>query len=25
VFSMLVGVWLTSGLWFISENGWPSP
>jgi hypothetical protein len=25
VFSVLVGVWLTSGLWFISENGWPSP
>jgi hypothetical protein len=25
VFSVLVGVWLTSGLWFITENGWPSP
>ena len=25
VFSLLVGVWLTSGLWFISENGFPSP
>jgi hypothetical protein len=25
VFTVLVGVWLTSGLWFISENGWPSP
>ena len=25
VFSTLVAVWLTSGLWFISENGWPSP
>jgi hypothetical protein len=25
LFSMLVGVWLTSGLWFINENGWPSP
>jgi len=25
VFSVLVGVWLTSGLWFISENGFPSP
>jgi hypothetical protein len=23
--TLLVGVWLTSGLWFISENGWPSP
>jgi hypothetical protein len=25
VFTLLVGVWLTSGLWFISENGIPSP
>ena len=25
VFTILVGVWLTSGLWFISENGVPSP
>ena len=25
VFSTLVGVWLTSALWFINENGWPSP
>jgi hypothetical protein len=25
VFSVLVGVWLTSGLWFITENGFPSP
>ena len=25
VFTVLVGVWLTSGLWFISENGFPSP
>jgi len=25
VFSLLVGVWLTSGLWFISENGFPAP
>ena len=25
VFTVLVGVWLTSGLWFISENGIPSP
>jgi hypothetical protein len=25
IFSVLVGAWLTSGLWFISENGWPSP
>jgi hypothetical protein len=25
VFSLLVAVWLTSGLWFISENGFPSP
>jgi hypothetical protein len=25
LFSTLIGVWLTSGLWFISENGWPSP
>jgi hypothetical protein len=25
VFTILVAVWLTSGLWFISENGVPSP
>jgi hypothetical protein len=25
VFTILVAVWLTSGLWFISENGIPSP
>ena len=25
LFSLLVGVWLTSGLWFINENGFPSP
>jgi len=25
VFSVLVGVWLTSGMWFITENGFPSP
>jgi uncharacterized protein DUF6529 len=25
VFTVLVAVWLTSGLWFISENGVPSP
>jgi hypothetical protein len=25
MFATLVGVWLTSGLWFISENGIPSP
>ncbi|MEO8688608.1 MAG: DUF6529 family protein [Solirubrobacteraceae bacterium] len=25
VFTVLVAVWLTSGLWFISENGIPSP
>jgi hypothetical protein len=25
VFSVLIGVWLTSGLWFITENGFPSP
>ena len=25
VFSTLVAAWLTSGLWFISENGFPSP
>lgn len=25
VFTVLVGAWLTSGLWFISENGFPSP
>jgi hypothetical protein len=25
VFTILVAVWLTSGLWFISEHGVPSP
>ena len=25
VFTLLVGVWLTSGWWFISDNGFPSP
>jgi hypothetical protein len=25
LFTLLVGVWLTSGLWFISNNGLPSP
>jgi Family of unknown function (DUF6529) len=25
LFTVLIGVWLTSGLWFISENGFPSP
>ena len=25
IFSVLVGAWITSGLWFISENGFPSP
>jgi hypothetical protein len=25
VFTILVSVWLTSGLWFISSNGVPSP
>jgi hypothetical protein len=25
LFTVLIGVWLTSGLWFISENGWPAP
>ncbi|HET6551680.1 MAG TPA: DUF6529 family protein, partial [Solirubrobacter sp.] len=25
LFSVLVGAWITSGLWFISENGIPSP
>jgi Family of unknown function (DUF6529) len=25
LFSVLVATWLTSGLWFISENGFPSP
>jgi len=25
VFTVLVGVWLTSGLWFITEHGFPSP
>src|SRR4051794_8609670 len=25
VFATLVGVWLTSALWFIGENGFPSP
>ncbi len=25
LFSVLVATWMTSGLWFISENGFPSP
>jgi Family of unknown function (DUF6529) len=25
VFTVLVAVWLSSALWFISNNGWPSP
>jgi hypothetical protein len=25
LFSVLVAAWMTSGLWFISENGFPSP
>ena len=25
VFTILVSVWLTSGLWFISNNGFPAP
>ena len=25
LFTLLVGVWLTSGWWFISDNGLPSP
>jgi Family of unknown function (DUF6529) len=25
IFSVLVGTWITSGLWFISENGFPAP
>jgi len=25
LFALLIGAWLTSGLWFISENGFPSP
>jgi hypothetical protein len=25
LFSLLVATWMTSGLWFISENGFPSP
>ena len=25
IFSVLVAAWVTSGLWFISENGFPSP
>jgi hypothetical protein len=25
VFTVLVATWLTSGLWFITENGFPSP
>ena len=25
LFTVLIGAWLTSGLWFISENGFPSP
>jgi Family of unknown function (DUF6529) len=24
MFSVLIGVWLTSALWFIDTNGWPS-
>jgi hypothetical protein len=25
VFTVLIGVWLTSGLWFIANHGFPSP
>jgi hypothetical protein len=25
IFSVLVATWMTSGLWFISENGFPAP
>jgi len=25
LFTILIAVWLTSGLWFISKNGFPSP
>jgi len=25
LFALLIAAWLTSGLWFISENGFPSP
>jgi hypothetical protein len=25
VFTILVATWLTSGFWFISNNGFPSP
>jgi hypothetical protein len=25
LFTILIAAWLTSGLWFISEHGWPSP
>jgi Family of unknown function (DUF6529) len=25
LFTLLIAAWLTSGLWFISENGFPSP
>jgi len=25
LFTTLIATWLTSGLWFISENGFPSP
>ena len=25
LFTVLIAVWLTSGLWFISKNGFPSP
>ena len=25
LFTVLIAAWLTSGLWFISENGFPSP
>ena len=25
LFTALIAAWLTSGLWFISENGFPAP
>ena len=25
LFSVLVATWITSGLWFVTENGFPSP
>ena len=25
LFTLLIGAWLTSGFWFISENGLPAP